>query len=98
MIPEINPPVTASGVERMAYRPSEVADAIGSSEQTIYRMIRTGAIPSFCIGSDIRVSVEALRVCVRAWNAGESFGSTKPPRIRRKQRRQCDWLLLQHSW
>jgi excisionase family DNA binding protein len=47
--------------ERILYRPTEAAEAIGVSRARVYELIAAGIIPSIRIGSSIRVPVEALR-------------------------------------
>ncbi len=46
--------------ERLLYRPTEAADAIGVSRARAYELIAAGVIPSIRIGSSIRVPVAAL--------------------------------------
>jgi excisionase family DNA binding protein len=47
--------------DRILYRPSEAADAIGVSRARAYELIAAGIIPSVRIGTTIRVPVDALR-------------------------------------
>jgi excisionase family DNA binding protein len=47
--------------DRMLYRPTEAADAIGVSRARAYELIAAGVIPSIRIGGSIRVPVESLR-------------------------------------
>jgi excisionase family DNA binding protein len=50
-----------SMTDRMLYRPTEAADAIGISRARAYSLIAEGVIPSIRVGHSIRVPVEALR-------------------------------------
>jgi excisionase family DNA binding protein len=48
--------------ERLSYRPSEAARALGVGRTTLYEMVRAKAIPFFRInGKSIRIPVAALR-------------------------------------
>lgn len=48
-------------VERLCYRPSEVAEALGISRSRCYELLAAGVIPSLRLGNSIRVSATALR-------------------------------------
>lgn len=48
-------------VEKLLYRPSEVAEAMGYSRSKTYMLIASGVIPSIKIGKSVRVPVVALR-------------------------------------
>lgn len=50
--------------ERILYRPSEAADAIGVSRARAYELIAAGVIPSIRIGTSIRVPVDALKTWI----------------------------------
>ena len=51
--------------ERLLYRPTEAADAIGVSRARMYELIAAGVIPSIRIdGTSIRVPVDALRAWI----------------------------------
>lgn len=50
--------------DRMLYRPTEAADAIGISRARAYELIAAGVIPSIRIGGSIRVPVDALRAWI----------------------------------
>jgi excisionase family DNA binding protein len=47
--------------DRLALRPTEVAEAIGVSRSTAYELIANGAIPSVRFGTCVRVPVLALQ-------------------------------------
>ena len=47
-------------VERILYRPSEAAEAIGVSRSRVYELIASGEIPSIKVGSVRRVPVREL--------------------------------------
>ena len=47
-------------VERILYRPSEAAEAIGVSRSRVYELIASGEIPSLKVGHVRRVPVKAL--------------------------------------
>ena len=46
---------------RLAYRPAEVAAAIGVGRSKAYELIARGEIPSIRIGGSIRVPLDALK-------------------------------------
>lgn len=48
-------------IEKLLYRPSEVAQATGYSRSKTYSLIASGIIPSIKIGKSVRVPVAALR-------------------------------------
>ena len=47
-------------VEKILYRPSEVAQTTGYSRSKTYMLIASGVIPSIKIGKSVRVPVAAL--------------------------------------
>jgi excisionase family DNA binding protein len=47
-------------IERVAYRPTEVADAIGVSRSRIYAWIADGSIRTTLVGSRIRIPAAEL--------------------------------------
>lgn len=50
--------------DKLLYRPTEAADAIGVSRARAYELIANGTLPSIRIGSSIRVPVAALRAWI----------------------------------
>lgn len=52
--------------ERLMFRPTEFADAIGVSRSKAYELIAAGEIPSCKVGGCVRVPVEALRAWIAA--------------------------------
>ena len=57
-------------MERIAYRVTEAADAIGISRAKAYELISRGELPSIRIGSSVRVPVDALRAWIDRQLAG----------------------------
>lgn len=47
--------------EKLLYKPSEFAEAIGCSRAHAYELIAAGKVPSIRIGGMVRVPVAALR-------------------------------------
>lgn len=47
-----------SGVERRGYTVGEVAEMIGVSSRTIYKLVANGELRSFRIGRSVRVRAE----------------------------------------
>jgi excisionase family DNA binding protein len=56
--------------EKLLYRISEAADAIGVSKTILYELINSGEIPVIRVRSDLRVPVAGLR----AWLAKQPPG------------------------
>ena len=52
-------------VERIFYRPSEAAIAMGVSVSKMYELIKSGHVPSVRLANTIRVPVEGLRRLAR---------------------------------
>ena len=52
-------------VERILYRPSEAAEAIGVSRSRMYELLASGVIPSVQVGHVKRVPVDKLREWVK---------------------------------
>jgi excisionase family DNA binding protein len=48
-------------VDRLLYRPTEFAEAIGVSRSKAYEIIAAGIVPSIRVGSSVRVPVDAAR-------------------------------------
>lgn len=48
--------------ERLAYRVTEAAEAIGVSKTMMYELIKSGSIPTITIGKSMRVPVGPLKV------------------------------------
>jgi excisionase family DNA binding protein len=69
--------------DKLAYRPVEVAEAIGVSRSTAYELIANGTIPSVQVGGCVRVTVEALKTFLglQTPTAPEAKGFT--PKARR---------------
>ena len=61
------------GVERILYRPSEAAEAIGVSRSRVYELIASGEIPSIKVGSVRRVPVKELL----EWVAQRTVGAAQ---------------------
>lgn len=53
-------------VERLAYRVTEAAEAIGVSRAKAYELVSSGQLPSIRVGKSRRVPVEELRAWVAA--------------------------------
>ncbi len=51
--------------EKLAYRPDQVAEALGTSRDTVFRLLASGALRSFKIGAARFISAEALREFIR---------------------------------
>lgn len=51
-------------VERVAYSPEEVAEALGVSRPTVYEILNREDFPSFKIGRRTLISVEGLKAWV----------------------------------
>lgn len=64
--------------ERMLYRPTEAAEAIGISRARAYELIKDGVIPSIKIGASIRVPVESLRSWIASQAAAATADRTRP--------------------
>jgi len=47
--------------ERLLWRPSEAAEAIGVSRSKLYELLSSKQIPSVRLGGSVRVPVDALR-------------------------------------
>jgi excisionase family DNA binding protein len=47
--------------EKIAYRVTEAADAVGISRAKCYELVAAGVIPSIRVGASIRVPVAALQ-------------------------------------
>ena len=60
-------------VNRLAYSPDEVADALGLSKQTVYNLINDGRLPSFKVGRSRRIWATA----VEALDTGKVAGSPR---------------------
>ena len=58
-------------VERMLYRPSEAAQAIGVSRSRVYELINSGEIPSLQVGGVKRVPVDKLREWIERQSGGD---------------------------
>ncbi len=54
--------------DRLAYKVSEAADALGISRAKAYELIAEDKLPSIRVGSSIRVPVDALRAWVEEQN------------------------------
>jgi excisionase family DNA binding protein len=50
-----------TGVERLALRPIETAEAMGLCRSQVYRMLQKGELPSIRIGRSVRVPVDRLK-------------------------------------
>lgn len=50
-----------NAMDRLLFRPAEVAEALGIGRSKAYELIASGVIPSIRIGSSVRVPLEALR-------------------------------------
>lgn len=61
-------------IERVLYKPIEVAEAIGVSRARAYELIAAGTIPSIRVGSSIRVPVVQLREWVNTQVAAKRTG------------------------
>lgn len=57
-------------VERILYRPSEAAEAIGVSRSRMYELLASGEVPSIQVGHVKRVPVDKLREWVERHSAG----------------------------
>jgi excisionase family DNA binding protein len=51
-------------MERLLFRPSEAAEAIGIGRSKMYELLASGELPSIRIGGSIRVPVDALRAWI----------------------------------
>ena len=51
-------------MDKLLFRPSEAAEAIGIGRSKVYELIASGELPSIRIGSSVRVSVAALEAWV----------------------------------
>lgn len=70
--------------EKLLYRLSEAADAIGVSRSVLYDLINSGEIAAIRVKSDLRIPVAALR----AWVATHPPAPVPiPPRPRRKRKK-----------
>lgn len=47
--------------ERLLFKPSEVAEAIGTSKTTVYDLINKGELAAVRVGSDLRVPVAVVQ-------------------------------------
>lgn len=56
-------------IPRVAYLVSEVAEMLGLSRSSVYRLVRSGEIPSIRYGSSVRIP---------AWWVEEQRGEGKP--------------------
>jgi excisionase family DNA binding protein len=57
-------------MERLAYRPTEVAVVIGLSRSKVYELIARGEIPSIRLGGKILVPAESVRKVIAEALAG----------------------------
>lgn len=57
-------------MERLAYRPTEVAAVIGLSRSKVYELIARGEIPSIRLGGKILVPAESVRRVIADAPAG----------------------------
>ena len=55
-------------MEKLLYRPTEVADLLGIGRSKTYELIGSGVMPSIRIGSSVRVPADSLR----AWLAKQT--------------------------
>jgi excisionase family DNA binding protein len=69
--------------EKLLYRISEAADAIGVSKTILYELINSGEIPVIRVRSDLRVPVEGLRT----WLAKQPPGVPRRRSPKRQDRR-----------
>lgn len=56
--------------DRLAYSPTEAAQALGVSRPTVYRLIKREDFPSFKIGSRTLVSADGLKEWVQKQSTG----------------------------
>jgi excisionase family DNA binding protein len=50
-----------SDVERLTYRITEAAEAIGVSRTKMYEMVASGEVPSVKLGKSVRIPVQQLK-------------------------------------
>lgn len=62
-------------VDKVLYKPTEVAEAIGVSRARAYDLIARGVIPSIRLGASIRVPVVQLREWVNNQVAAQRGGN-----------------------
>jgi excisionase family DNA binding protein len=53
-------------MDRLLYRPQEVAGLLGISRARVYHLIQTGDLPAVRIGGTIRVPADSLRNWIEA--------------------------------
>lgn len=63
-------------MERLAYRVSEAAEAIGVSRTTAYELIAANKLPAIRIGKSFRIPAEALREWVKRQTQSVASGPT----------------------
>jgi len=51
-------------MDRLCYRPGEVAEIVGISRSKAYELLASGEIPSIRIGHSVRVPADALRAYI----------------------------------
>ena len=51
-------------MDRLLFRPAEVAEALGICRTRAYDLINSGAIPSVRLGKSVRVPAQALRTWI----------------------------------
>lgn len=52
--------------DKLAYSPTETAQALGVSRPTVYQLMKRADFPAFKVGTRTLVSAEGLREWVRA--------------------------------
>jgi excisionase family DNA binding protein len=59
-------PTETQSAERRAYRVNEFCQAYRVSRDTAYKLMRSGKLKYFSVGTERRISVEAARALARA--------------------------------
>lgn len=57
--------------ERLAFRPDEAAKVLGSSRDTIFRLLAAGELRGFKIGNARYISADELQRFIRSREAGD---------------------------
>ncbi len=57
--------------ERLVYSPTEVAELLSVSRQTIYNLMDRGELPSYRIGRSRRIHIDAINALLAANQTGD---------------------------
>ncbi len=64
-------PISPSSIcDRLVYSPTEVADLLSVSRQTIYNLMDRGELPSYRIGRSRRIHIDAINALLEANQTG----------------------------